>query len=89
MLCADVTFLAMDLERLDRADAANRLLSDYQELTDDRFPQTLDPFLSRVPRLRPGQGGLPSARPRELTTPTLRRMQLQSSHPRSPTDALG
>ncbi len=63
-VCADVTFLAMDLERLDRADAANRLLSDYQELTDDRFPQTLIHFYlachayvrAKVACLRSAQG---------------------------------
>jgi uncharacterized protein len=40
-VCADVTFLVMDLERLGRVEAAIRLLSDYQELADDRFPPTL------------------------------------------------
>jgi len=40
-VCADVTFLAMDLERLGRVEAAIRFLGDYQELADDRFPPTL------------------------------------------------
>jgi hypothetical protein len=40
-VCADVTFLVMDLERLDRAEAAIRLLGLYQELAHDRFPWTL------------------------------------------------
>jgi aminoglycoside phosphotransferase family enzyme len=40
-VCADVTFLAMDLERLGRPDAANRFLLDYQQLARDPFPDTL------------------------------------------------
>jgi uncharacterized protein len=40
-VCADVCFLAMDLERLGRADAARRFLEDYQELAGDPFPATL------------------------------------------------
>ena len=40
-VCADVTFLAMDLERLGRPGAANRLLSDYQQLAGDPFPETM------------------------------------------------
>jgi hypothetical protein len=40
-VCADVTFLAMDLERLGRVEAATRFLGYYQELADDRFPPTL------------------------------------------------
>jgi uncharacterized protein len=40
-VCADVTFLVMDLERLGRGEAAIRLLDDYEELADDRFPETL------------------------------------------------
>ena len=40
-VCADVTFLAMDLERLGRPGAANRFLLDYQQLAGDPFPDTL------------------------------------------------
>ncbi|MGA2836590.1 MAG: AAA family ATPase [Acidimicrobiales bacterium] len=40
-VCADVAFLAMDLERLGYADEAARFLLDYQELADDRFPDPL------------------------------------------------
>jgi aminoglycoside phosphotransferase family enzyme/predicted kinase len=40
-VCADVSFLAMDLERLGRSGAANRFLLDYQQLAGDPFPQTL------------------------------------------------
>ena len=60
-VCADVTFLVMDLERLGRVEAAIQLLDDYQELADDRFPPTRR-SLPRVRRGRPRQGGLsPSA----------------------------
>jgi aminoglycoside phosphotransferase family enzyme len=38
---ADVVFLAMDLERLGRDEAAKRFLADYQELADDPFPASL------------------------------------------------
>ncbi len=41
---ADVAFLAMDLERLGRPEAADRFLLDYQELAGDRFPDTLVQF---------------------------------------------
>ena len=41
---ADVAFLAMDLERLGRPEAAARFLLDYQELAGDRFPDTLGHF---------------------------------------------
>ncbi len=40
-VCADVTFLAMDLERLGHRGAADRFLADYQRMTGDRFPDTL------------------------------------------------
>ena len=40
-VCADVAFLAMDLERRGFADAAARFLDDYQELSGDRFPGSL------------------------------------------------
>jgi aminoglycoside phosphotransferase family enzyme/predicted kinase len=40
-VCSDVTFLAMDLERLGCPDAASRFLADYQELAGNRFPRTL------------------------------------------------
>jgi aminoglycoside phosphotransferase family enzyme/predicted kinase len=40
-VCADVTFLAMDLERLGRPGAATRFLLDYQRLAGDPFPDTL------------------------------------------------
>jgi aminoglycoside phosphotransferase family enzyme/predicted kinase len=40
-VCADVAFLAMDLERLGRADASKQFLDDYQELAEDQFPTTL------------------------------------------------
>jgi hypothetical protein len=38
---ADVAFLAMDLERLGRPEVATRFLSDYQEFSGDRFPDSL------------------------------------------------
>lgn len=38
---SDVSFLATDLERLGRFDAADQLLRDYQELAGDRFPESL------------------------------------------------
>jgi len=40
-VCADVAFLAMDLERLGFPEEAARFLLDYQELADDRFPDPL------------------------------------------------
>ncbi len=40
-VCADVAFLAMDLERLGRPGAANRFLLDYQQVAADSFPDTL------------------------------------------------
>jgi hypothetical protein len=40
-ICADVTFLAMDLERLGRPDASERFLVHYQDLANDRFPDSL------------------------------------------------
>lgn len=40
-VCADVTFLAMDLERLGRPGAASRFILDYQQLAGDPFPETL------------------------------------------------
>jgi len=41
---ADVAFLAMDLERLEHAEAGTRFLLDYQRLTEDRFPTSLVHF---------------------------------------------
>jgi len=43
-VCADVCFLAMDLERLGDPAAAVRFLEDYQSLAGDRFPVTLVHF---------------------------------------------
>ena len=40
-VCADVAFLAMDLERLGRVDAAEQFLDHYQALASDRFPASL------------------------------------------------
>ncbi len=40
-VCADVAFLAMDLERLGRSDAAKLFLDRYQDAADDRFPVSL------------------------------------------------
>ena len=40
-VCADVAFLAMDLERLGYPEAAARFLLAYQYLADDRFPEPL------------------------------------------------
>ena len=40
-VCADVAFLAMDLERLGRADAAEQFLDHYQDCAKDRFPVAL------------------------------------------------
>ncbi len=40
-VCADVTFLAMDLERLGHSGVARRFLADYQRLAGDPFPDTL------------------------------------------------
>jgi aminoglycoside phosphotransferase family enzyme/predicted kinase len=40
-VCADVAFLAMDLERLGRVEAANQFLDDYQEFAEDPFPASL------------------------------------------------
>jgi aminoglycoside phosphotransferase family enzyme/predicted kinase len=40
-VCADVAFLAMDLERLGRSDAARQFLEQYRELADDQFPESL------------------------------------------------
>lgn len=40
-VCADVAFLAMDLERLGYPEAAARFLVGYQELANDRFPEPL------------------------------------------------
>ncbi len=45
-VCSDVTFLMMDLERLGRAEAANRLLADYEGLAGSRFPESLVHFYS-------------------------------------------
>ena len=41
---ADVTFLAMDLERLGRPDLARRLLDRYREGSGDRWPASLEHF---------------------------------------------
>ena len=40
-VCTDMAFLAMDLERLGRIDAAKQLLGHYQFLANDRFPASL------------------------------------------------
>jgi aminoglycoside phosphotransferase family enzyme/predicted kinase len=40
-VCADVAFLAMDLERLGRAGAGRQFLDDYQEFAEDQFPTSL------------------------------------------------
>ncbi len=40
-VCADVAFLAMDLERLGRAAEAKQFLNAYQELAGDPFPDSL------------------------------------------------
>ena len=40
-VCADVAFLAMDLERLGRTESAKRFIDAYRELTDDQFPESL------------------------------------------------
>jgi aminoglycoside phosphotransferase family enzyme/predicted kinase len=40
-VCADVAFLAMDLERLGRADASRKFLDDYQAFAGDQFPASL------------------------------------------------
>ena len=41
---ADIAFLAMDLERLDRADLARQLVADYAELSGDVVPASLLSF---------------------------------------------
>lgn len=41
---ADVAFLAMDLERLGRADAADRFIADYAELSGEPIPMALLSF---------------------------------------------
>ncbi|MGO8873546.1 MAG: AAA family ATPase [Acidimicrobiales bacterium] len=43
-VCADVAFLAMDLERLGRPRSAVRFLAEYQAVTGDRFPDSLVDF---------------------------------------------
>ena len=40
-VCADVAFLAMDLERLGRPDAAGRLVDRYEAQAGERFPRPL------------------------------------------------
>ncbi|HUJ67733.1 MAG TPA: AAA family ATPase, partial [Acidimicrobiales bacterium] len=40
-VCADVAFLAMDLERLGRPGAAERFVSEYESLASERFPAPL------------------------------------------------
>jgi uncharacterized protein len=40
-VCADVAFLAMDLERLGRPDAAERFVLHYEALASERFPRVL------------------------------------------------
>jgi aminoglycoside phosphotransferase family enzyme len=40
-VCADVAFMAMDLEGLGRPKPAARFLAEYQALTGDRFPPGL------------------------------------------------
>lgn len=45
-VCSDVTFLAMDLERLGRPEAAGRFLADYLELAGHRFPVGLVHYYS-------------------------------------------
>lgn len=40
-VCADVAFLAMDLERLGRLEAARQFLDEYRKLADDPFPESL------------------------------------------------
>jgi predicted kinase len=40
-VCADVTFLVMDLERLGHTEEAAQLLADYQELAGAEFPDAL------------------------------------------------
>jgi aminoglycoside phosphotransferase family enzyme/predicted kinase len=63
-VCADVAFLAMDLERLGRAEAGNRFLEDYQEVAGDRFSASLlhhyvalrAYIRAKVACLRSGQG---------------------------------
>lgn len=40
-VCADVAFLAMDLERLGRPDAAEQFVSEYESLASEQFPAPL------------------------------------------------
>jgi uncharacterized protein len=40
-VCADVAFLAMDLERLGRRDAAEQFVTEYESLATERFPAPL------------------------------------------------
>ena len=40
-VCADVAFLAMDLERLGRPESATQFLDHYQDVANDRFPSSL------------------------------------------------
>jgi aminoglycoside phosphotransferase family enzyme/predicted kinase len=41
---ADVAFLVMDLERMERPDLARQLIADYAELSGERIPQSLLSF---------------------------------------------
>ena len=61
-VCADVAFLAMDLERLGRPDAAERFVLQYEAQAGERLPAAAAAPLHRPAGLRAGQGGLLAGR---------------------------
>ena len=61
-VCADVAFLAMDLERLGRPDAAERFVLQYESQAGERLPAAAAAPLHRPAGLRAGQGDLPAVR---------------------------
>ena len=61
-VCGDVAFLAMDLERLGRPDAARLFVRAYERHSGARLPPALLHFHIALRGVRQGQGRLPSFR---------------------------
>ena len=61
-VCADVAFLAMDLERLGRPDAARMFVRAYERHSGARLPPSLLHLHIALRAVRQSQGGMPSFR---------------------------
>ncbi len=73
---ADVAFLAMDLERLGRPEAAVQFLADYQEMAGDHFPDGLiHHYCASQAYIRAKVACLRAAKGADDAAPTARRLQ--------------